>query len=128
MKSSKVLKSTSTSKTQANKKNKKVNQQSVQPAKFSIRHFCQERDCPVDLMYLYVTRCGAATTIKTSFPVAKSLREPLEDAASTIARAVTHNLLLLPGQPLGKPLMVPVPLQIGEGFSTLKEFKKNLEY
>src|SRR5207245_7823042 len=104
----------STSKTPVNKKKSKVNQQSVQPAKFSIRHFCQERDCSVDLMYLYVTRCGAATTIKTSFPGAYYLKQQLDNAASMIVRVVTQNLPLLRGQQLGKPLIVQVPLQTGE--------------
>src|SRR6266705_2571873 len=106
----------STYKGRANKKKSKVNQQLVQPAKFSIRHFCQERDCPVELMYLYVTRCGAATTIKTSFPGAYYLKLQLDNAASMIQRVVTQNLPLLRGQQLGKPLTVQVPLQIGEGF------------
>src|SRR6266571_2282335 len=104
----------STYKGRANKKKSKVNQQLVQPAKFSIRHFCQERDCSVELMYLYVTRCGAATTIKTNSPEASYLKMLLNNAASTIARAVTRNLLLLPGQQPGKPLTVQVPLQTGE--------------
>src|SRR6266446_8429005 len=105
--------SKSISKTPVNKKNKKVNQRSVQPAKFSIRHYCHEPACPVDLMYLYVTRCGAATTIKTSFPVAKSLKERLSSAASMIATTVALNLPLLRGQQLGKPLTVQVPLRTG---------------
>src|SRR2546425_10550260 len=103
----------STSKTPANKKNKKVNQQLVQPAKFSIRHYCRERDCPVELMYLYITRCGAGSTIRTNFPVAKSLKELLSSAASMIATAVGLNLPLLREPPLGKPLTVQVLLQTG---------------
>src|SRR5712691_4957 len=105
----------STYKGRVNKKNKKVNQQSVQPAKFSIRHFCQEPDCPVELMLSFATHCGAGGIIPINFPVAKSLRELLDSAASMIAMTVKLNLPLLPGQPHGKPLMVQLPLQTGEG-------------
>src|SRR5947207_15743570 len=97
----------------ANKKKSKVNRQLVQPAKFSIRHYCQEQDCSVDLMYLYLTGCGAATTIKTNCPVAENLKVRLDSAANMIAMTIARNLPLLPGQQLGKPLMVRVPLQIG---------------
>src|SRR5712691_11884036 len=103
----------STYKGRVNKKNKKVNQRSAQPAKFSIKHYCQEPDCLVELMFLYVTHCGVGTTIKTSFPLANSLKKPLDDAASLIAMTLALNLLLLPEQQPGKPLTVPVPLQTG---------------